>query len=252
MFPVCPKCRHRLATPSGATACPACGLVFAKYVAAERGAPARPAPELDAVERDPEDTLAARLLEVPGRVESWQVYARAALFVLIAIWGWRIAAMDIREGEIGSSFIHGPHLIFHEAGHVVFRAFGEFVMFAGGTIMQLLVPVVAGVALHWKNRDNFGASIALWWLATSFMDCAPYAWDAADPRLVLLGGHTGEQGGHDWIEILGDLGLLDRARAIGRALHVIGIGLMLVANLWGAVILWRQYRNRTDGPALEG
>jgi hypothetical protein len=251
MFPVCPKCRHRLATPSGAIACPACGLVFAKFVAAQSGAPARDAPDLAAHERDPQDTLAARLLWVPERVESWQVYARTAAFALLTFWGWRIAAMDIRDGEMGGSFMHVIHLAFHEAGHLLFRAFGEFMTVAGGTLLQLIVPIVAGVALHVKNRDNFGASLALWWLATSFMDCAPYAWDALDPRLTLLNGHTGEAGGHDWIYLLGETGLLQQAHAVGRALHVVGIALMLAANVWGGCVLWRQFRNRTGGATLD-
>jgi hypothetical protein len=251
MFPVCPKCRHRLASPSGVAACPACGLVFAKYVAAQSGAPVRDAPELSAYERDPQDTLAARLLWVPVRVESWQVYARMAAFALLTLWGWRIAAMDIRDGEMGASFMHLIHLAFHEAGHLVFRAFGEFMTIAGGTLLQLIVPIVAGVALHVKNRDNFGASLALWWLATSFMDCAPYAWDALDPRLTLLNGQTGEAGGHDWIYLLGETGLLQQAHAVGRALHVVGIGLMLAANVWGGYVLWRQFRHRTDAATLD-
>ena len=29
--------------------------------------------------------------------------------------------MDYRDGEPGSSFIHAPLLVFHEAGHVIFR-----------------------------------------------------------------------------------------------------------------------------------
>jgi hypothetical protein len=251
MFPVCPKCRHGLATPSGATACPACGLVFAKFVAAQSGVPARAAAPAETQSDDRDQTLLARLLWVPDRVEAWQVYARATLFALLVVWGWRIAAMDVATGEIGSSFIHGPHLVFHEAGHVLFMAFGHFMHIAGGTIGQLAVPVILGVALYWKNQDNFGAAVALWWLATSFMDCAPYAYDAHDPRLILLGGRTGEDGPHDWIDMLGDLGLLQHARGVGRGLHATGVMLMLAANAWGGCILWRQFRNRTGAATLD-
>ncbi len=252
MFPVCPKCRHHLATPAGATACPACGLVFAKFIAAQQGAPlraARSAPDEDGETEG--DGLLARLAWVPERVEAWQVYARAALYVMLVLWGWRLAAMDIRTGEMGNSFIHLPHLVFHEAGHVIFMAFGEFMHLAGGTIGQLAVPLILGVALHVKNRDNFGASIALWWLATSFMDCAPYAYDAHDPRLMLLTGRTGEDGPHDWIDMLGILGIVQHARAIGHGLHAVGVALMLAANVWGGYILWRQFRHRTDAATLD-
>lgn len=248
MFPVCPKCRHHLERPAGALACPACGLVFAKFVAAQQGAPPREAPDLSDQERDPFDTPLGRLLRVPERVDSWHVYARTAVFALLALWGWRIAAMDIRDGEMSGSFMHVLHLAFHEAGHVLFMGFGEFMTVAGGTIVQLAIPAIAGVALHWKNHDNFGAALALWWLATSFMDVAPYAWDALHPQLVLLNGQTGEAGRHDWIFLLGEAGLLQSAHAVGRGFHVVGIVLMLIANGWSAAVLWQQFRNRADQP----
>jgi hypothetical protein len=251
MFPVCPKCRHRLETPAGAAGCPACGLVFAKFVAAQQGAPARVAESAPLEAREPGESWLARLLWVPERVEAWQVYGRIALFVLLAAWGWRIAGFSIRTGEIGGSFIHGPLLVFHEAGHVIFMAFGEFMSIAGGTLGQLLVPIILGVALFWHNHDNFGASVALWWLATSFMDCAPYAYDALQPQLILLGGRTGEDGPHDWIYLLGETGLLKSAHGVGYALYGVGIALMVTANAWGAYLLWRQWRNRTDGATLD-
>jgi hypothetical protein len=253
MFPICPKCRHDLAASTDATTCPACGLVFAKFLAAERGGPARRMREPEPVNDDAmARSLTERLLAVPERVESSQVYTRIAIFALLTIWGWRIAAMDIRDGEIMSSFIHAPYLVFHEAGHVIFMLFGRFMAVAGGTLMQLIVPIVLAIALHRKNGDNFGASIALWWLAVSFIDCAPYAYDAHDPKLTLLGGATGvESDGHDWINMLGDLGLLNHARGVGRLLHVIGITLMFLANAWGITVLLRQYRHRTDAPMLD-
>ena len=255
MFTACPKCRHDL-THTSHTTCPACGLVFAKFLAAERGEPARRVVEPDDADLDAEKSrlanLRARLLYVPDKLAASRVYAHIAIFIVLAIWGWRIAAMDIRDGEVMSSFIHAPILVFHEAGHVIFSVFGHFVTIAGGTIAQLLMPIALGVALLRTNRDSFGASIALWWLATSFMDAAPYAYDAADPKLVLLGGSTGaESDGHDWINMLGDLGMLKHAHGAGRALHLIGIALMLVANAWSVALLWRQYRNRTDQATLE-
>jgi hypothetical protein len=186
------------------------------------------------------------LLEVPAHCERWQVYVRAGAYVFLLLWGWRIASMDIRSGEIGGSFMHGINLVFHEAGHVFFMFFGRFLHVAGGTLGQWLMPIIVGVALHWKNRDNFGASLALWWLAVNFMDAAPYAWDAADPVLPLLGGGTGADRDHDWIIMLGDTGLLNRAHGVGRLLQVIGLVLMLLANVWGALVLRRQFRNRPE------
>lgn len=242
MLPLCPKCRTPVPSGSNAGTCANCGLVFAKYLAAQRGEPPR------GLSREPHEPDAPgweRLLAVPERVETWIVVARFALWIVFLAWGWRLWAMDIRTGQIGESFMHAINLVFHEAGHVIFWPFGDFLHVAGGTLVQWLIPIVALVALH-RNGDNLGASIALWWLAQSVIDAAPYAYDALHPQLVLLGGGTGEEGGHDWVAMLGDLGMLRRAHGVGHLLHWAGALLLVAANGWGAAVLVRQWRNRTS------
>jgi len=250
MFRACPKCRRPLDAGAAPAICPGCGLVFAKYLAAQRGEPVRVAAR-DAANREDDTPWRERLLAVPPRVETWIVTLRIALYAVLVAWGWRLWAMDIRTGEIGGSFTHAVNLVFHEAGHVLFWPLGNFMQIAGGTLMQWLMPVAALVALHHRNRDNFGASLALWWLAISVIDAAPYAYDALHPQLVLLGGRTGDDGAHDWIEMLGDLRLLAHAQHIGRLLHWAGFALLLLANVWGALVLRRQWRNRTSEPVRD-
>jgi hypothetical protein len=126
-----------------------------------------------------------------------------------------LIAQDYRTGQMGSSFIHRPLLIFHEAGHVVFRLFGEWVTVLGGTLGQLIMPAILGGALLIKNRDPFGAAIGLWFVGVSLLDIAPYMYDALHPQLMLLSGMTGEDGGHDWIFLFSSLGLLQKSQFIG-------------------------------------
>ena len=84
----------------------------------------------------------------------------------------------------------------------------------------------------------------LWWAAVAVIDVAPYIWDAFDPRLMLLGGSSGaESDGHDWQNILGDLGLIKRAHLIAGIAHKLGLALLLAAYAWGAALLYRQFRN---------
>ena len=123
---------------------------------------------------------------------------------------------------MGTSFLHGPLLVFHEAGHVLFRLFGEWMMFLGGTLGQLLMPAIIVVAFLWKNRDPFGAAVGLWLLGASLLDVAPYMFDALDPQLMLLSGNTGEAGGHDWIYLFNSLGLLPRAPLISALTQKLG------------------------------
>jgi hypothetical protein len=153
-----------------------------------------------------------------------------------------LIAQDYRTGQMGSSFIHRPLLIFHEAGHVVFRLFGEWVTVLGGTLGQLIMPAILGGALLIKNRDPFGAAIGLWFVGVSLLDIAPYMYDALHPQLMLLSGMTGEDGGHDWIFLFSSLGLLQKSQFIGALVHKIGALMVVIALSWGTWVLLLQYR----------
>lgn len=253
----CPKCGHPRSPNAGEQAvCSACGLVFAKWVQRVLGQEKLPARAAQAQE-DADDSVTARLRGVffPAveRVDPIVFYGRCALLAAFALWGLYFISLDLRTNEIGASFMHRVDLVFHEAGHVVFMPFGHFMMVLGGTLGQLLVPLVAGAALLWTNRDAFGASLALWWLGQSLMDCAPYINDARDLKLMLLGGGTGADrpGMHDWENILLDLGLIQHERKIALAADRLGELMLLLGLAWGARILWMQYETlrskRTDG-----
>jgi hypothetical protein len=180
-------------------------------------------------------------LGTSSEVEPLVLSARAGLLLVFAWWGIRLIAMRIDDGEISGSFVHGPLLIFHEAGHVIFRPFGEFIMMLGGTLGQLLMPAILSAALLLTNRDPFGGSIGLWFLGVSFLDVAPYVYDALNPKLVLLTGATGEDGPHDWIYILDTVGLRNQAPAFGSLIHALGATTIMIALAWAAAVLWKQY-----------
>jgi hypothetical protein len=118
----------------------------------------------------------------------------------------------------------------------------------GGSLGQLLMPAIAGAVLVYKNQDNFGGSIALWWLGQSFKDLAPYINDARDLQLQLLTGHSQDvPETHDWANILLDTGLIFHDKAIARIDDAIGTLIMLLAMAWGGYILRQQYRNLEAG-----
>ena len=157
-------------------------------------------------------------------------YGRCAALLFVAIWGLRLIAMDYRDGEIGSSFIHNILLPIHEARHVYIMPFGEFMTILGGSFFQVALPLGIGAAFALKNRDNFGAAICLCWAGSSLLDLAPYVYDAVQPQLIMLGGHTGEDGPHDWIYLLERLGQLQRAHGWGFFTHKLG-AIVLLAGL---------------------
>src|SRR5262245_9004387 len=254
MYQKCPKCGHERAPDETGPAdvCPACGLIFSKYLKARVAPLAAPAASAApggsaavAVGEPPFVERARSLLfYVPDEVESVYVYLRAALLAALVVYGVKLAAMDIPSWEMASSLIHAPMVPIHEFGHILFRPFGEFMHNLGGALFQAGLPLVFGGIFLAKNRDPFAAAVMLWWTAVAVMDTAPYMYDAQVPQHVLLTGRTGDTGAHDFIDVLGDLGLLHRAQVVGRIAHGLGV-LMLIASLaWGAAMVWMQFQRR--------
>lgn len=253
----CPECGFPRPGPSARQPgiCPKCGLVFAKWAERVLGK-TRVREDGAAGEGDAraESRFSALLLPPVDRVDPSVFYGRVAIYVAFVVWGIYFIALDFRTNAIGESFMHRVNLVFHEAGHVIFMPFGHFMMVLGGTLGQLLMPVIVGVTLLIRTRDAFGASVALWWFAQSMMDCAPYINDARDLKLMLLGGGTGADrpGTHDWENILLDLNLIQHERRIAAGVDKLGELLMLLAFAWGALVLWRQYRGLQTRPSDVG
>src|SRR5918993_262209 len=153
-------------------------------------------------------------------------WARIALIAGLAFWTWQFARTPLSDDAM-ESFLHLPDLVFHEAGHLIFSPLGQFMSVLGGSLMQVLVPVVCVIAFI-KQEQFFGAAICVWWTGQNLVDLAPYIGDARALQLVMLGGRTGaEVEGHDWEYILTRLRLLHRDQAIGRAVHALGMAIMI-------------------------
>ena len=148
--------------------------------------------------------------------------ARVTLTLALAAYGISYAR-DPGAGRL----LDGVDLAIHESGHLVFGAFGEFVQFAGGTIMQLLMPL-AFVGYFLRRRDPHAATVALWWVAQNLWNISVYVRDARTQELPLVGG-----GEHDWAFLLGHFGVLAHDQGIGRTFHAIGMLLWLVAGAGG-------------------
>jgi hypothetical protein len=245
----CPKCGHERSAAETAPAetCPACGLIFEKYLKTRVAPPAAPQGASDPAGSDAPTLLErakALLLHVPDEIPSMYVYARAALLAALIVYGVKLAAMDVPSWEMSSSLMHAPMVPIHEFGHILFRPFGEFMTLLGGSLFQAGLPLIFGGIFLAKNRDPFAAAVMLWWSAVAVMDTAPYIYDAQQPQHILLTGRTGDTGAHDFIDVLGDLGLLQRARAVGYAVHAFGVVMLLASFAWSAVMVWMQFRRR--------
>ena len=130
------------------------------------------------------------------------------------------------------TWIDNADLVIHEAGHVFFMFFGEFIHFAGGTLMQILLPLL--IAWYFfRNMYRTGLQVSLLWLGQNFINISVYAADARSRVLPLLGGN---KAGHDWHYMLGRLNLLEYDHTIGYVFWGISILIFITALLMPLLI----------------
>jgi len=122
-------------------------------------------------------------------------------------------------------FIDNVNLLIHEAGHVIFIFFGEFMNILGGSLFQILFPLVF-VIYFYRNRDYFSASLLLFWVGQNFINVSVYASDAILMQLPLLGGDSSI---HDWNYLLQKLGVIRHTDVIGQSIYIIGVVVIVLA-----------------------
>ena len=184
-------------------------------------------------------TVTAR---VRGDIDEWCAGRdwrwRAALLTVLA---WQ-AARPLRDAEAGHLF-RGITFGAHEFGHLFFSFGGEWLAVAGGSLMQLLVPVGAMAAMvATPKKDWFGAAACGTWLAASFADLAPYIADARAQELDLV-SFSADEAGHDWHYLLAHAGMLARDQGVARLTCALA-ALALAATVLASLLLFRRMAAR--------
>jgi hypothetical protein len=230
----CPRCGHQQA--EAVIECAACGVILAK---------ARPR-SVNLAESPALATRLVRLFLDDPRTDPFVLGFRIVLLLMLVVWTFRFARARVIENAAGMSFLHLINLPFHEAGHILFIPFGQFMTVLGGSLFQVIVPASLTVIFLTKHRDVFGAAVTWWWVGENLVDLAPYIDDARTLQLVLIGGKTGaEVEGHDWERILMTLGWLHLDHTLGRLAHAFGVIIMLSALAWATCLIvahWRRAR----------
>jgi hypothetical protein len=119
------------------------------------------------------------------------------------------------------------NLLVHEAGHPIFGIFGEFPGCAGGTIAQILMPILF-INYFYRQGQRFSSAIAGCWLGESILNVSHYAADAQALELPLFG--AGDRI-HDWNWMLDTLNILPATPFIAGLIRLVGT-LVLLAGLW--------------------
>lgn len=185
---------------------------------------------------------------------SWREDARAwcvgrrwhwrAAVALVLAWQSSIPFRDPESFHVFRGFTFGAH----EFGHLFFAVFGgEWLSIAGGSLMQLAVPMGAAAIMRYY-RDWFGVAACGLWLASSLADLAPYIADARAMALDLV-SFSPDGGEHDWNYLLGKAGMLVQDQAIARLDRFAGVMVLMASLALAAWLLRRMARPASPSAA---
>ena len=141
----------------------------------------------------------------------------AAILTIYFLW--------IAYNPLAGSFMDLVDLPIHETGHFVFAPFGEFIGFAGGSLLQIIMPAAFVGYFVWK-QSYYSAAIVLFWVGQSILNVFVYAQDAVTMLLPLVGG-----GIHDWNWMLSRLGWLDYTKSIAGMIRLVGTFTIFIAAI---------------------
>jgi hypothetical protein len=138
--------------------------------------------------------------------------------------------LSIAFAPLNGSFLDLVDLPIHETGHLIFRLFGEFMMVAGGSLFQIVMPAAFVGYFVWHEK-YYSAGIVLFWVGQSILNVFVYANDAVVMQLVLTSGFTGSEGSfHDWNYLLTQTGLLNYTKAVAALIRLFGT-LTIIAGI---------------------
>ncbi len=118
------------------------------------------------------------------------------------------------------------NLIIHEGGHFFFSWFGNTIMILGGTIGELLVPLLCAI-YFFCQRETTGFAFSTYWLFENFPYIGTYMADARSAALPLVGSEES-----DWTILFGQWGLLAEDQKIGTIMRTLGWLGMLATMIW--------------------
>lgn len=138
----------------------------------------------------------------------------------------------------GFLFIDYANLMFHEAGHAVFGWAGYYTQILGGTIGQVIVPIVCVLAFVRRGATT-SAAFCAFWTFENLLYIATYMGDARRSALPLVGSDES-----DWTILFTHWGLLQQDRLIAAWVRGAGWAGMLGTMAW---LVWMHFRLGPSG-----
>ena len=160
--------------------------------------------------------------------EPWQTASRPTLlawtacYTLLLIYAWQAHGAFL--------LVDNANLIVHEGGHALFGWFGPTLGLWGGTILELLVPLLLALSFAYK-RQTTATAFCMFVFFENFLYVATYMSDARSQALPLV-SLGGDEPINDWFLMLGQVGLLQYDQVLSRAIRLAGWIGMLATVGW--------------------
>lgn len=186
------------------------------------------------------DTWVERFPFLEPLEEGWQRVPLAALIVASAFYG-----LFLLQAAVGSGPLLMMDLVFipiHEGGHLLFRFFGEFLAVAGGTLLQLGVPLMLATFFIFQ-RQVMGTTFCLFFFFEQLLPISVYMADARAQELQLITVGDSDDVIHDWNYLFGRFGVLDHDTQIAHVVRVLGWLGMIATVGW---MVWRSVQSRGE------
>jgi hypothetical protein len=186
-------------------------------------------------------------MEIPGSLRQrlpflvvlereWEPVSRGAFI------GWMVFyLLLIGNALAGGQLFQWFDLIFvpiHEGGHLLFRFFGEWIMVAGGTFLQLFVPFALATYFVFR-RQVPGAAFCGFFFFEQFLPIGIYMADARSQSLEYVTVGDTDFAVHDWFYLFSRAGVLEHDTQIGGFFRFLGWFGMFGTVTWFA---WRSWQ----------
>ncbi|HUJ31999.1 MAG TPA: hypothetical protein VLY23_12015 [Candidatus Acidoferrum sp.] len=188
------------------------------------------------------DSWTERLPFLERLEDPWTPVPRVLLVAWLLFFG--LFLYQLAHGSGLLLLMDGVFVPIHEGGHLLFRLFGEFLMVAGGTFLQLFVPFALATYFLFERQVQ-GVAFCMFFFFEQFVPIATYMADARAQELPLLTVGDAEYVIHDWNYLFTKFGVLPHDTQIAGAVRFIGWLGMIAVMIW---LLWRglnDVRTRT-------
>lgn len=162
-----------------------------------------------------------------GTRDAAGLVGRGVGLAVLSVLSWQVLARGVSYSSPGPvlGILDIANFVFHEAGHVLFAFFGDFLRIVGGSLTEVAIPVIC-TGYFVRQHQLAASAVTLFWTGESITKVAIYI---ADARAMALPLHGGDDVIHDWNYLLGRLHLVNQSEILGRLVFAVGMMAILSA-----------------------